>query len=348
MMGATVKNHFAEWAGIPKEDLFVVSIVPCLAKKSEAARDEFAPGGIRDVDCVLTSTELIEMVSIAYIDAGEVKPAEFDDPYRQVSGAGILFGASGGVAEAALRMAVEKLTGEALTEHLEFETIRGFEGLKEATVKTGDKKVRVAVISGLHNAEPIIDRIHEGVDVSYDLIEVMACPGGCICGAGHPVPEKVDSLEKRQQVLVNIDKISRYRKSQENPDIIRLYEEYYGEANSDKAHKLLHTHFVSRKGGTRSSRTMGDSVFKTRSIEVCICEKCKAKGAIEFCVSLGKTLPALKLAQGWRIMPLHLNVNHPGEGLYIVVDGIQVSELELKKFLKLARPADMEPFAHEA
>jgi len=118
-----------------------------------------------------------------------------------------------GVAEAALRMAVEKLTGKVLTDHLEFEEIRGFEGVKESTIDVNGTKVRVAVVSGLKNAEPIIEKILNGVDVGYDLIEVMACPGGCICGAGHPVPEKIDSLEKRQQVLVNIDKVSKYRKS---------------------------------------------------------------------------------------------------------------------------------------
>lgn len=247
MMGATVKNHFAKMAGIDKKDLYVVSIVPCIAKKDEAARLEFAPEGIRDVDAVLTSSEMLEMLDIKRIDASEIVPAEFDDPYKRVSGAGVLFGASGGVAEAALRMAVEKLTGDVLTKQLDFYEVRGFEGLKEATVETNGKTVRIAVISGLHNAEPIIEKITRKEDVEYDLIEVMACPGGCICGAGHPVPEKVNALADRQQVLVNIDKTSEYRKSQENPDILRLYDDFYGTANSHLAHKLLHTHYTSRK-----------------------------------------------------------------------------------------------------
>ena len=232
MMGATVKNHFAKLSGIDKDKLFVVSIVPCIAKKFEAARPEFAPGGIRDVDAVLTSSEMLEMLALKRINSSEIVPQEFDEPYKQVTGAGILFGASGGVAEAALRMAVEKLTGNVLTDHLDFEETRGFEGLKEATVEANGAKVRVAVISGLHNAEPIVEKIIQGVNVGYDLIEVMACPGGCICGAGHPVPEKVGTLAQRQQVLVDIDKTSAVRKSQENPDILRLYTEFYGEANS--------------------------------------------------------------------------------------------------------------------
>jgi len=247
MMGATVKNHFAKMAGIDKKDLYVVSIVPCIAKKYEAARLEFAPEGIRDVDAVLTSSEMLEMLDIKRIDASEIVPAEFDDPYKRVSGAGVLFGASGGVAEAALRMAVEKLTGKVLTDQLDFYDVRGFEGLKEATVEINEKTVRIAVVSGLHNAEPIIEKIIQGEDGGYDLIEVMACPGGCICGAGHPVPEKVNALADRQQVLVNIDKTSEYRKSQENPDILRLYDDFYGTANSHLAHKLLHTHYTSRK-----------------------------------------------------------------------------------------------------
>jgi formate dehydrogenase major subunit len=250
MMGATVKNHFAEVSGIKKEDLFVVSIVPCIAKKFEAARPEFELDGIRDVDAVITSSELLDMMKLTNTAVEDIVPSEFDAPYKQVSGAGILFGASGGVAEAALRMAVEKLTGKPLTEHLEFEEIRGFEGLKKSTLEINGMTLRVAVISGLKNAEPIVQSILQGVDVGYDLIEVMACPGGCICGAGHPVPEKVDELEKRQQVLVNIDKSSKYRKSQENPDILNLYKNFYGEANSPLAHELLHTSYTPQKNGS--------------------------------------------------------------------------------------------------
>jgi formate dehydrogenase major subunit len=244
MMGATVKNHYAKLAGVSKDDLYVVSVVPCLAKKFEAARPEFAAGGIRDVDAVLTTTELLEMMKLVRLDPAEIVPQEFDEPYRRVTGAGVLFGASGGVAEAALRMAVEKLTGKPLVDHLEFEQVRGFEGLKHATIEAGGKKVRVAVISGLANAEPVIEKILKGENTGYDLVEVMACPGGCICGAGHPVPEKTGTLSQRQQVLVNIDKTSQYRKSQENPDVLRLYHDFYGRPNSHLAHELLHTTYA--------------------------------------------------------------------------------------------------------
>lgn len=346
MMGATVKNHFVKWSGIPKEDLFVVSIVPCLAKKNEAARPEFAPGGIRDVDAVLTSSELLEMAKALRLTPAEITPAEFDEPYRQVSGAGILFGASGGVAEAALRMAVEKLTGKSLTEHLEFEEIRGFEGVKEATVEAGPAKVRVAVISGLHNAEPVIEKILQGVDVGYDLIEVMACPGGCICGAGHPVPEKVDSMTRRQRVLVNIDKTSKYRKSQENPDVLRLYTDFYGAPNSHTAHELLHTHYAPRLGGAGggSPRKMADSAFKTREITVCVCDACAGHGARELHAALEDKVRRLKMDPFIQVKSIRIKENHPGTGIGLTFDGKPVSEAELADFYKMIKPFDPDVF----
>ena len=243
MMGATVKTHFAQKYGISLDDLYVVSIVPCFAKKYEAARPEFAPGGIRDVDAVLTTTEFMEMLEMVRINPDKVAPDAFDEPYSRVTGAGVIFGASGGVAEAALRMAMEKLTGEKLAEHLEFHAVRGFAGVKDATVTAGGKTVRVAVISGLGNAEPLIKRVVSGEDVGYDLVEIMACPGGCIDGAGQPAPAMVGELRQRTEVLFDIDRTSKYRRSQENPDVLRLYDQFYGEPNSELAHHLLHTSY---------------------------------------------------------------------------------------------------------
>jgi len=241
MMGATVKSHYAKLFGIDLDDLYVVSIVPCLAKKYEAARPEFAPDGRRDVDAVLTTTEFLEMVEMLRIDARDIVPQAFDEPYSRVSGAGVIFGASGGVAEAALRMAIEKMTGEPLVDHLDFTGVRGLEGFKEAAVKVGDDTVRVAVISGLGNATDLIGRVIAGEDTGYDFVEIMACPGGCISGAGNPAPTQVDELTERQNVLLRIDKTSEYRKSQDNPDILRLYDDFYGTPNSELAHTLLHT-----------------------------------------------------------------------------------------------------------
>ena len=335
MMGATVKNHYAKIAGIEKKDLFVVSVVPCLAKKYEAARPEFSENKIRDVDAVLTTSELLEMIGLMRVE--NIVPTEFDEPYKQVSGAGILFGASGGVAEAALRMAVEKLTGKVLTDHLDFEEIRGFDGLKEAVVEANGTKVRVAVISGLNNAEPIIKKIISGVDVGYDLIEVMACPGGCIAGAGHPVPEKIDALQKRQQVLVNIDKTSEYRKSQDNPDIQRLYEGFYGEANSPLAHHLLHTTYTNRGGDgvCGSIRKMADSAFVTHDFTVCTCDSCAAKGSRELFNQISERLEQSKMDSFVKANTIRLKDNHSGDGIYITIDGKQMEQgaldLELKR-----------------
>jgi formate dehydrogenase major subunit len=185
----------------------------------------------------------MEMLQMVRINPDKVAPDAFDEPYSRVTGAGVIFGASGGVAEAALRMAMEKLTGEKLAEHLDFQAVRGFEGVKDATVTAGGKTVRVAVISGLGNAEPLIKRVLAGEDVGYDLVEIMACPGGCIDGAGQPAPAKVGELRQRTEVLFDIDRTSKYRRSQENPDVLRLYDQFYGEPNSELAHRLLHTSY---------------------------------------------------------------------------------------------------------
>lgn len=334
MMGATVKNHYAQWANLKREDLYVVSIVPCIAKKYEAARPEFAINNNRDVDAVLTTTELLEMVKNLRID--DIEPSVFDDPYRQVSGAGVLFGASGGVAEAALRMAVEKLTGEVMTDHLDFEEIRGFEGLKEATVEAGGAKVRVAVISGLNNAEPIIQKILQGIDVGYDLIEVMACPGGCIDGAGHPVPEKFDALAKRQQVLVNIDKKSEYRKSQDNPDILRLYDDYYGSANSEIAHKLLHTHYSQKDGDgvCGSIRRMSNSAYVAHEFSVCSCDACKSKGSAEVYAEISGRIDKSQMGTFVKVNTIRLKEDHPGEGIHLTLDGAAIERDQIEASFK--------------
>lgn len=331
-MGATVKNHYAQLAGLNKDDLYVVSIVPCIAKKYEAARPEFAPDGIRDVDAVLTSTDMISMAELKRIDTSIIEPQEFDEPYRQVTGAGVLFGASGGVAEAALRMAVEKLTGKLITDQLDFKEVRGFAGLKESTVEANDTTVHVAVISGLHNVEPIVEKIIQGVDVGYDLIEVMACPGGCICGAGHPVPEKVGTLEQRQKVLVDIDKTSTYRKSQENPDILNLYNDFYGEANSPLAHKLLHTRYHAVNGDIRCAtvRNKANSAFVTRQLTFCTCDECSAKGSKELYASTLEQVKMLKMDAFVEVNTIRLKETHNGQDIYITLDGkrIEPSKLE--------------------
>ena len=294
-----------------RDEIFVVSVVPCLAKKFEAARPEFAPDGIRDVDAVLTTTELLEMATLSRIDPKEIALSEFDEPYKQVSGAGVLFGASGGVAEAALRMAVEKVTGESIDGHLDFEEVRGAQGFKETNVKMGDKNVRLAVISGLKNAIPLMEKIEAGVDVGYDLIEVMACPSGCIAGAGHPVPNDVLEMEARRQVLLNIDRTSKYRKSHTNPDILRLYDEFYKEPNSELAHHLLHTHFEAKLGDGRvmKNRDIHHSAVRTRDVQICQCEACTKIGSRQLIDDTQAKVRMLRLDTVLDVKPIRLS-NH--------------------------------------
>jgi formate dehydrogenase major subunit len=337
MMGATVKNHFGESAGLARDEIFVVSIVPCLAKKYEAARPEFAPDGIRDVDAVLTTTELFEMLKLARIDVKQVEPREFDEPYRRVTGAGVLFGASGGVAEASLRMAVEKLTGKPLVDHLDFTEVRGFEGLKESTVDADGQTVRVAVISGLANVEPLAKRIISGEDVGYDLIEVMACPGGCICGAGHPVPQRVGDLAKRQRVLIDIDKTSVYRKSQENPDILRLYGEYFGEPNSRKAHDLLHTAYGEKEGDSKCGPGIAnkdDSAFPSHAFTVCVCEACAQLGSKKLFAEIEGRIKALKMDSFVSVKSMRMQGHDSGSGVHLTLDGRRIDPDKLSDLYK--------------
>lgn len=244
MMGSTVKNHFASKFGISPDRLFVVSIVPCTAKKTEATRPEFIHEGIPDVDAVLTTTEFVEMTRALGRNLDELAPEPFDAPYARSSGAGVLFGTSGGVAEAAMRMAVEKLGGEPVVGSLGLAELPGSSGIKQAQLTVGATTVRVAMVSGLKNAEPLIARVIAGEDVGFDLIEIMACPGGCIGGAGNAAVIRSGELRARKDVLVEIDRHRPLRKSQRNPDILRLYEEFYGEPNSALAHRLLHTSYA--------------------------------------------------------------------------------------------------------
>lgn len=336
MMGATIKSHYAKMTGIDKKDLYVVSIVPCIAKKYEAKRPEFAPDGVPDVDAVLNSGEMLEMMQLKGIEKADILAQDYDNPYRIGTGAGILFGNSGGVAEAALRLAVEKLSGVPLGDQVDFTEIRGFDGVKETTIEANGMKVRVAVISGLNNAEPIIQKMVNGEEIGYDLIEIMACPGGCISGAGHPVPEKIDTLERRGQVIIDADKTSKYRKSQDNPDIIRLYKDFFGEANSHLAHELLHTHYHQVPGDTLGKNVFrkSDSAFLTREFEICICDKCTEKGSRDLYATTAQKIKDQKKEAFAKVRTIRLRENHPGEDIYVTLDNKVIKPSKLKNIYK--------------
>lgn len=250
MFGALIKSYFAEREGIDPDKIFVVSVMPCVAKKAEAKRDEMQVEGRYDVDAVLTTREIARMMKEAGIDIKYLEDETFDDPMGEASGAAAIFGTTGGVMEAALRTVSELMTGKEL-EKIEFEDVRGeLNGIKEATVKIGDKELRLAIVNGLGNAAKIMDMVRDH-KAPYDFIEIMACPGGCVNGGGQPIhdaktKEMMDIPGLRKKALYEADKNLKVRKSHENPVIKQVYDEYLEKPGSHKAHELLHTHYYAR------------------------------------------------------------------------------------------------------
>lgn len=249
MLGATVKSYCAEKFGIAKENIVVVSIMPCTAKKFEITREDQCGAGVPDVDISITTNELAKLLKEAEVQLAAMPNEAFDQPLGEGSGAAVIFGAAGGVMEAALRTAAEKLTGEEL-QTLEFSDVRGLNGMKEAAYEIGGTTMKVAVVSGLANANMLLTKVKNG-EADYQFIEVMACPGGCINGGGqphHPAQDYVnqDICALRAEALYKNDANSTVRKSHENPAIIELYREYLGEPGSEKAHHLLHTSYKPR------------------------------------------------------------------------------------------------------
>lgn len=235
MFGAIAKSYLADKYKIKKENMVVVSVMPCIAKKYEAKREELAG----DVDVVITTRELAKLIMKNSIDIINIKEEEFDNPLGVSTGAGMLFGSSGGVMEAALRTAYELITKKGL-EKVDFTEVRGLKGIKEATINLSDKSINIAVVSSLKNADKIMKEIKEG-NCKYDFIEVMACPGGCINGGGQPyIKYSREKLEERMNAVYEKDKNSEIRKSHENPVIKEIYEEFLDE---DKAHELLHVKY---------------------------------------------------------------------------------------------------------
>ncbi len=245
MMGAVIKSFFAEREGIAPEDIFSVAIMPCVAKKFEAGRPEHSRDGRPDVDAVLTTRELARVIRMRGMDMQSLAPEHADTPFGERSTAGKIFGASGGVMEAAIRTAHYLLTGEELP-GLKVEAIRGFEGRKEAKLEINGIPIGVAVVSGLQNARLLLEEIRNGRD-DIHFIEVMTCPGGCIAGGGQPLNADPDAIRARMQALYTIDRDEPVRTSHGNPAIQRLYKEFLGEPLGEKSHQLLHTHYAKRE-----------------------------------------------------------------------------------------------------
>lgn len=249
MFGAVLKSYYAQKMGIDRKNLFVVSVIPCTAKKFECARSEINALDFQDVDVSLTTRELAKMIKGAGLKFNDLSDEKFDNPFETASTAGTIFGATGGVMEAALRTAADVLDGPG-NKKIDFKEIRGTEGIKEAKYTLGGKSFSIAVVSGLKNARTVLDSIKSG-EKKYDFVEVMACPGGCINGGGQPVQgdsvrNYVDLKKIRAKALYDADKKSPLRKSHENPVIKMLYDEYFDAPGKHRAHRLLHTTYVKR------------------------------------------------------------------------------------------------------
>ena len=249
MFGAIIKSYFAEKYGIDKNKICTVSVMPCVAKKYECSRPEMEVDGVRDVDYVITTRELARMIKQANIDFVGLEDSNFDDPMGEASGAGAIFGTTGGVMEAAIRTAVDTIEGKSI-DKIEYTEVRGEKGVKEATLNIAGKEVKIAVASSLKMARKIMDEIRSGKS-PYHFIEIMACPGGCVMGGGQPIKNskvrsEVDVRALRAKAIYTIDEQSTIRKSHENPVMIELYDKYLEKPGSEKAEKLLHTHYTQK------------------------------------------------------------------------------------------------------
>lgn len=244
MFGALVKTYYAEKFNIDPAKIFSVSLMPCTAKKYEMARPEMNDSGFQDVDAVLTTREIGTMIKQAGIDFVNLPEEDHDDPMGISTGAAVIFGASGGVMEAALRTVYEVVTGKEIPD-VNITAVRGLEGVKEATVKVGDLDVKAAVANGLANARKLLDKVVAG-EADYHFIEIMACPGGCLGGGGQPIPTTEAIRQKRAEAIYKADEGLPIRKSHENPAVKKLYEEFLGEPNGEKSHHLLHTKYTEK------------------------------------------------------------------------------------------------------
>jgi NADH-quinone oxidoreductase subunit G len=274
MFGSLVKDQLSNEGGIPREDVVVVSVMPCTAKKFEARRDEFKVNGVPDVDYVLTTQEFAQMVKEAGIDFNGLEPGSFDLPYGFSTGGSVIFGSSGGVSEAVLRYAADALEKGAPKE---FKQFRGNQGLTTAEVSIGNETLRLAVVSGLRNARNLIDRLRAG-EVEFDLIEVMACTGGCINGGGQPVLRERAALPNRSKGLYDSDRMLQFHVSSENPYLQKIYAEH----DHEYFHRLLHTGFVNRRRIDNDDFVLSENEEgsdKAQTLQICFGTSCFLRGA---------------------------------------------------------------------
>lgn len=285
MLGALIKHSTPSERSVATENIVSVSIMPCTAKKFEARRPEFAKDGVADVDHVLTTQELARMIEEAGVKFAKLPSESFDMPMGFKTGAGVIFGNSGGVAEAVLRYAAEKVTGKKL-DNYEFPSVRGKDGIRFATIKLGDLELKLGVVFGLANAHKVAQSVLKG-ECDLDLIEVMACPGGCIGGAGQPISRDASAKPKRTCGLYEADRQMDLHKSQENHFVSQFYQSVLGEVGGHTAHELLHTHYSSRRRITEESMVLSGNNRKSKCrVSVCVGTNCFIKGSQQVLQSL--------------------------------------------------------------
>jgi len=277
MFGALARELLPEQLEVSQQDLVIVSIMPCTAKKFEAQRPEFAHEGVPDVNYVLTTQELAHMVEEAGLRFSRLQPESLDLPLGFKTGAAVIFGVTGGVTEAVLRLAAEKLGGVKL-EAVDFHAVRGLEGLREAEVAIGGQTIRIALVNGLAKARVVAERVRAG-EADYHLIEVMACPGGCVGGAGQPVSFAPDTRKRRAAGLYDADKTLQLHKSQENPYVQEAYKTTLGEVGGHKAHELLHTGYHSRRRITDEDVDLLSGDQPRLPVSVCVGTSCYLRGS---------------------------------------------------------------------
>jgi NADH-quinone oxidoreductase subunit G len=278
MFGALAKKYLPNELGAPAEKICVVAIMPCTAKKREAGLEKFRNGGAADVDHVLTTQELAQMIKEAGLDFSRLPNDSLDMPFGFKTGAGLIFGTTGGVTEAVLRYVSERVTGEK-PGRIAFEGVRGNEGIREASITLNGRDVKVGIVHGLANAQQVLDDLRNG-ECPYDFIEVMACPGGCVGGAGQPVVKCAQDRGKRAQGLYAGDKQLHFHNAQENPFIREFYEHTLGGVGSEKAHALLHTHYRARRRMASEHMNLhaGEHYDKVR-VTVCVGTSCHVRGS---------------------------------------------------------------------
>jgi NADH-quinone oxidoreductase subunit G len=332
MFGSLGKEVLPKVLGVDPKDLVIVSIMPCTAKKFEARRPEMAAEGIQDVDYVLTTQELSRMIEVTGLRFEDLAPESLDLPLGFKTGAGVIFGTTGGVTEAVLRYASEKVTGRKL-ENADFECVRGKEGFREVNVDLDGTEIKLCIVHGLKNARKVAEMVKDGT-CPYHIIEVMACPGGCVGGAGQPVNFDHGAVARRAQGLYEADKMLQLHTSQENPYITETYEKHLGEVGGHKAHELLHTGYQSRKRiSDKGMKLMTGNGQEKVGIKVCVGTNCYVKGSQDLLKSLSRHVSEKGLSDAVDIQATFC-FEKCGQAPNVMVGGQLVSGCTLDKAIK--------------